>query len=141
MGAFSYIFANYLFLQCGQTFGSDFSPANLDLISQAVASWQKPFTLATLVTQHPHNLDKPKWCRLLKRHCSTAFLVAVTDSINTVVLYSQGLSVPTPHHVIIEDDIYVDIFDPDSIDQAIEASIRAVFILLEKSDLDRCQDP
>ena len=142
MGAFSYIIADYLFLQCGQTFGSDFSPANWEVIRQIWCVLAEAlFTDNTLRTKHRHYLDRLQWCRSLTGRRSSTFSVAVADSINTGVLDAQGLPVPTPHHVFVDDDIYLDVFDTVRVEQAISASIEAIFILLGKSDLDFRQDP
>ena len=46
-----------------------------------------------------------------------------------------------PHHVFVNDDIYLDVFDTVHVEQAISASIELIFILLGKSDLDLWQDP
>ena len=66
----------------------------------------------------------------LTGRCSNTFLVAVADSINTGILNAQCLPVLTPHHIFVDDDIYLDVFDTVHIEQAISASIEAIFILL-----------
>jgi hypothetical protein len=73
---------------------------------------------------------------LSKGHCSNTFSVAIADAINTGIIDAQGLPALTPHHVFVDDDIYLDVFDAVHVEQAISASIEAIFILLGKSDLD-----
>ena len=41
----------------------------------------------------------------------------------------------------MDDDLYSDIFDIERIEQAVAASIKAIFVLLGKSDLLSRQDP
>jgi hypothetical protein len=41
----------------------------------------------------------------------------------------------------VDDDVYVEIFDINRIEQAAAASIEAIFILLGHSQLERRQDP
>ena len=102
--------ADYLFLQCGQTFGSDFSPTNWEVIRQIWCVLAEAlFTDNTLQTKHRHYLDRLQWCHSLTGRCSNTFSVAVADSINTGILDAQGLPVPTPHHVFVDDDICLDI--------------------------------
>jgi len=54
---------------------------------------------------------------------------------------AQGLPVPTPHHVFVDDDIYLKVIDTVRVEQAISTSIEDIFILLGKSDLDLRQAP
>lgn len=48
---------------------------------------------------------------------------------------------PTPHHFFVDDNIYCDIFDLHCMQQAVAASIEAIYILLGDSDLSVWQDP
>ena len=59
MGAFSYILGDYLFLQCGLTFGADFSPASWEVIRQIVEQLAEGlFTDKTLPAKHRKYLDR-----------------------------------------------------------------------------------
>ncbi len=53
----------------------------------------------------------------------------------------DGSLQPTPHHLFVNDNIYADIFDSFCIQQAVVASIEAIYILLGESDLSKQQDP
>ncbi len=48
---------------------------------------------------------------------------------------------PTPHRCFVDDNIYCNIFDLYRIQQAVAASISAIYILLGDSDLMTPQDP
>ena len=43
MGAFSYILGDFMFLQCGLTFGSDFSPANWEVVRRIAEQLAEAF--------------------------------------------------------------------------------------------------
>jgi len=83
-----------------------------------------------LLTKHSHYLDRLQWCCSLTGHHGNNLSVAVVDSINTGILVAQGLPVRTPHHVFLDHDIYLDVFDTVHVEQAISTSIEAIFILL-----------
>ena len=65
---------------------------------------------------------------------------AIKDNINTGVFDVNGHPVATPH-LVVDDDIYIDIADVARFECAMAAGIKAIFILLGKSDLTRRQDP
>ena len=54
---------------------------------------------------------------------------------------TNGKLVNTPYAFFVDDDIYSGVFDVDRIEQAVAASIEAIFVLLGKSDLLARQDP
>ena len=57
------------------------------------------------------------------------------------MLIDIGNPVPTPHGIYVDDDIYLDVADPRRFEQAIAASIEAIFILLGESNTALRQDP
>ena len=62
MGAFSYILGNYLFLQCGLTFGSDFSPANWEVVRRIAEQLAESlFSDTSLRQKHRKYLDRLVW--------------------------------------------------------------------------------
>ena len=61
--------------------------------------------------------------------------------MNRRVLDSKRHPVPTPHKFFVNDGIYLDVYNFSRIEQAIAASIKAIFILLSKSNLNRRRDP
>ena len=65
---------------------------------------------------------------------------AKADSINQGVLDAKGQPVNTPHDLFVDDDVYAEVFQKGRIEQAIAASIEAIFILLGESDLILRQD-
>ncbi len=69
------------------------------------------------------------------------FTPATRDSRNTGARLPDGSIRPPPHHLFVDDDIYADIFDSYSTQQAVAASIKAIYILLGESDLSKRQDP
>ncbi len=142
MGAFSFVIDTILFLQCGLTFGSNFSPANWEPICHIAEQLAMAlFNNNTLQEKHKHHLDKLQWDISLGNHKRRRFTPAARDSQNPGVRLPDGLLRPTPHHLFVNDDIYADIFDSYPIQQAVVASIEAIYILLGDSDLSQWQDP
>ena len=59
MGAFSYILGDFLFLQCGLTFGSDFSPANWEVMRRIAEQLAEAFFEdKSLVKKHRKCINK-----------------------------------------------------------------------------------
>ena len=52
----------------------------------------------------------------------------------------DGSVAPTPHYFFVDDGCYAEVFAKDRIEQAVAASIEAVFLLLGESNLDHRQD-
>ncbi len=62
MGASSFVIDTILFLQCGLTFGSDFSPANWEPIQQIAEQLVTAlFNEHTLQEKHKHHLNNLQW--------------------------------------------------------------------------------
>jgi hypothetical protein len=142
MGAFSYIIADQLFLSCGQPFGADFCPANWEVVRQVLEKLATSlFHDDSLRDKHRKYLDRLKWDRSLGKTSAAHFAKAVRDPNIPPPRTSWGALAPTPHHVYVDDGIYVDWFDVIRIKRAATASIEAIFILLGPSALDRRQDP
>jgi hypothetical protein len=140
MGAFSFIIGDILFLQCGLTFGSDFSPANWEVLRRIAEQLaEKLFSDSSLPIKHRKYLDRLIWDVSLGN--ITPLTPASPDTLNTGVLDADGNPVNTPHDFFVDDGVYAEIFDKARIEQAIAASIEAIFILLGHSDLDCRQDP
>ena len=57
------------------------------------------------------------------------------DALNQGVLNKTGNPVHLPHHIYIDNDIYLDVTNKVCFEQAIAVSIEAFFILLGTSDL------
>ena len=58
------------------------------------------------------------------------FSPAVADSINRGVLDENNNQVNTPHAFYVDDDVYSDLYDTPQVEQAVAASIEAIFTLL-----------
>jgi hypothetical protein len=141
-GAFSYILADHLFFQVGLAFGADFSPANWEAVRRVQSALaEKLFFDTTLVEKHRAVLDKINWCRSLGSRHTPRFTPAIRDALNPGVHDNTGNPVPTPHGIYVDDDIYLDIADTRRFEQAIAASIEAIFILLGESNTALRQDP
>ena len=141
MGAFSHILGEFLFLQCGLTFGSDFSPASWEVIRRVAEQLAEAFfDDKSLRKKHWKHLDQLRWDRTLGRSQS-GFVPANACGLNKGVLDNDGNPVNTPHAFFVDDDLYSDVFDIERIAQAIAASIKAIFVLLGESDLLSRQDP
>jgi hypothetical protein len=141
-GAFSYILADYLFFQIGLAFSADFSPANWESVRQAqwaLAEWL--FFDTSLVIKHHTVLDKIKWCHSLGGKKWPRFTRAFCDALNQGIFDEHGNPALTPHGVYIGDDIYLDVANKHQVEQAIAASIEAIFMLLRESSTALHQDP
>ena len=142
MGAFSFIIGQILFLQCGLTFGADFSPANWEVprrIAEQLA--EALFQDKSLPVKHRKYLDRLIWDVTLGSPINEPLTPASPDTLNTGVLDRDGNPINTPHHFFVDDGVYAEIFDKIRIEQAIASSIEAIFILLGHSDTSRRQDP
>ncbi len=142
MGAFSFVINTILFLQCGLTFGSDFSPANWEPVRRITEQLAMAlFNDNTLQEKHKKHLDKLHWDNSLGNRKQQRFTLATRDSQNSGVQLPDGSLRPTPHHLFVNNDIYCDVFDSYRIQHAVAASIEAIYILLGDSDLSQRQDP
>lgn len=142
MGAFSFIIADTLFLACGLPFGTDFSPANWEVVCQLIeVVAQRLFPDGTLLPKHAKYIQQLHFDRCLGKPTSLPFTRTVPDGFNHGVRDEHGEDSDTPHHTYVDDDIYADIWDRVWIKQAVLASIEAVFLLLGHSDLHKRQDP
>jgi hypothetical protein len=142
MGAFSYIIADKLFLSCGLPFGTDFSPANWEIVRQILEQLATAlFQDTSLRQKHAKYLKLLHYDRASGKTKHLTFTRAVPDACNPGVIDAAGLLEDTPHHTYVDDDVYVEIFDINRVEQAATASIEAIFILLGHSELERRQDP
>ena len=141
MGAFSYILGRYLFLQCGLAFGADFSPASWEVIRRIAEQLAHAlFKDKSLRAKHRKYLDRLKWHPTLGSR-KAKHTPARRCSQNPGVVDKDGVPEDTPHAFYVDDDLYAELFDRERVEQAIAASIEAIFILLGESNLDLCQDP
>ena len=143
MYAFSYIIDNLSFLQCGLTFGSDFSPASWEVLRQIIDLLAElMFDDKTLHTKHRKHLDRMQWQQSLGSK-KARFNVATPNNINKGALDKDGNAANTPHDIFVDDAIYVNVPEPthERVEQAAAASIEAIFTTLGDSDLASRQDP
>lgn len=141
MGAFSYILGDYLFLQCGQSFGSVFSPANWEIVRRVAEQLAEAYYEDdSLKEKHRKYLDKLQWQSSLG-DLHARFTRAKQCSINQGVKGPDGVDSNTSHHFFVDDDLYAEVFNIERIETAIAAGIAAIFTLLGESDLQSRQDP
>eukprot|EP00804_Cyclotella_cryptica_P019196 CCRYP_006111-RA/>CCRYP_006111-RA protein AED:0.13 eAED:0.35 QI:0/0/0/1/0/0/2/0/649 len=138
-GAFSYIVADNLFLCCGLTFGSDFSPASWEVCRTAEQMAQRLFADPTLAAKHAEQLSKLQWGKYLGKDATYA--QAWPCKTHNGVLGEEGTPHHTPHHYFVDDGVYAEVYDRPRILRAAAASIETIFRLLSESDLRRRQDP
>jgi len=69
------------------------------------------------------------------------FTQAFRNAINQGVCDTAGTPSPTPNWIYVNDDIYLDVANTRRFEQAIAASIDAIFILLGDSNTALRQDP
>ena len=140
--AFSFVIFNHLWIQIGLAFGSDFSPANWEGVRRVIEQLaQGLFQDSSLREKHRQYLDKLQWDPSLDSSATKRFVPAFPDSQNQGVLDDDGVPVDTPHHVFVDDDIYADVYFRERVEQAVAASIEAMFITLGESDLTFRPDP
>ena len=140
VGAFSFIIADILFISCGLTMGSDFSPQTWEVprrMAEQIA--EKLFNDKSLVEKHRKYLDQLNWSKKLGK--GTNFVPAHANDVHKGVMGEDGMPVNTPHHFFVDDDVYAEVYDVGRIEQTIAAGIEALFLLLGESDLAKRQDP
>jgi hypothetical protein len=92
--------------------------------------------------KHKQYLDQLVFDRALgKDKRARTFAKAKRDSLNPGVLTAAGHPTDTTHNFYVDDDVYSEIWAQERVEQAVAASIEAVFILLGPSDLKHRQDP
>jgi hypothetical protein len=142
MGAFSFIISDILFLQCGLTFGSDFSPASWEVLRRIIELLAETlFKDNTLHTKQRACLDSMQWQGGLGS-CKARYAVATKDSINTGVLTKDGTPVSTPQDMFVDDMVYADVFQPtrERVEQAAAANIESIEQTVGTSDIQSRQD-
>ena len=142
MGAFSYVIAETLYLSCGLTMGSDFSPAVWEIcrcLAEQLAT--SLFADDSLVSKHRIYLDQLQWSKKLGKIKPNEIIPAQTCSKYKGVLDIQGKPEMTPHHLFVDDDIYAEVFDVKRVERCAAAGIESLFILLGKSAVNVRQDP
>ena len=140
MGAFSYIVADILYLSCGLTFGSDFSPQTWEVprrMAEQLAT--NLFKTKGLEEKHRQHLDKLTWSKKLGKRAN--FTQAHKSITHQGVLDKNGEPSDTPHHLFVDDDVYADVYDVDRVEQTVACGIEALFRLLGESDLSKRLDP
>ena len=143
MGAFSYVINGILFLQCGLTFGADFSPPNWEIPRRVIEQLATSlFNDNTLRDKHRTYLNMLSWDPLLGK-AKKLFTPAKADSKNRGVRSVDGTDSNTPHDLYVDDDVYAEVYHEDRIrvEQAIAAGIEAIFLVLSPSNLTERQDP
>ena len=142
IGAFSFIVFHQLWIQVGCTFGSDFSPSNWEGIRRTIEQLaQGLFSDNSLRDKHRQYLDLLQWDVSLDSKATKRFVPACPDSRNKGVRDSTGQPCNTPHHMFVDDAVYAEVYLRVRVEQAIAASIEAMFITLGRSDLAHMQDP
>jgi hypothetical protein len=100
------------------------------------------FDDASLRDKHRQYLDQLVFDRSLgKRGKRRTLTRAKREDINKGVLTSTGAPEKTPHNFYVDDDVYSELWAIERVEQAVAASIEAVFILLGPSNLKLRQDP
>ena len=141
-GAFSYVISNYLYLQCGLSFGSDFSPQNWEICRRIIEQLAtKLFDDKSLIHKHKAHLDKLMWGKRLGK--PAIFVQANPCNIHKGVLDANGQPVNTPHFYFVDDGLNGEVYEADRLRilQAIAASIEAIYLVLGESHLLHRQDP
>ena len=130
MPTFSIMVADFLFLQAALPFGVDFSPQSWEICRRIIEVLaERLFKDTNLRDKHRKYLDRIKFSPHLRkrlRKVTPAKQCRQRRGVRT----ASGTLKPTPHRLFVDDAIYVDIWDVVKIEQAIAASIEAIFVLL-----------
>ena len=103
MGAFSYIIGHLLFLQCGLTFGSDFSPASWEVLRRLIEELaQSLFKDTSLQEKHKKHLEKLNWSPDLGSK-NAKFTPAKADAKNQGIQHTDADPNCTPHYLLQQD--------------------------------------
>ena len=141
MGFFSYIINGILYLQCGQTFGSDFSPSNWEGPRRVIEQLAEAlFEDTSLREKHRHYLDKLKWNPALGT-ATQPFTPATADSTHTGVRKRDGTDKNTPQDMFVDDVVLAEVHLVPRVEQAVAASIESIFTVLGESCPEARQDP
>lgn len=142
VGAFASIVFEHVWIHVGATFGSDFSPANWECCRRVIEQLATSlFDDKSLRAKYRKYLDQLTWDPSLDSNKKKTFVPAFADSQNKGVFDQDGNPVSTPHAMFVDDDVYIEVYLRERVEQAIAASIEAIFITLGHSDLSRLQDP
>ena len=98
------------------------------------------FADKSLREKHRQYLNRLQWKKDLGNK-RAGFSPAKIDTLNKGVMDAEGNPAHTPHYFYVDDDVYSECFDIERIEQAIAASIEAIFILLGYSDLHLRKGP
>lgn len=141
MGFFSYIIDGILYLSCGQTFGSKFSPSNWEVPRRVIEQLAESlFSDSSLREKHRGYLDQLRWHPALGR--STApFVPAKADTTHKGVRREDGTDDNTRQDTFVDDIVMAELFDVERVEQAVAASIEAIFIILGDPCQSARQDP
>ena len=97
-------------MQCGLTFGSDFSPAVWEICRRmAEIMAKKLFSDESLLRKHKQHLDKLNWGKNLGE--ATTYTQAQPCTIHNGVFDDQGNLVNTDHNLFVDDDIYAEVYN------------------------------
>jgi hypothetical protein len=112
VGAFSYIIAAFLYIQCGLAFGSDFSPQAWEPCRRMAEQLaEKLCQDDSLVIKHKQYLDQLQWGKKLGKARN---IVPATPCVkHQGVLDADGKPTNTPHFYFVDDGVFAEIFEPD----------------------------
>ena len=113
----------------------DLSPTNWEVLRKILEAVAKVlFNDDSLCTKHAQYINQMQYDRALGKGKPHTFAPAVQDELNPGTPTVKGYPPNTPHAYYVDDGIYMDIYDETRIQQAIAASIEAIFLLLGDSD-------
>ena len=103
--AFAIVIAEYLFLPCGQTFGSNTSPQEYEVIAQVRAIIAEALSRGHdhLIAKHKTILEKVQFSP--PPSATTIFVWAIADLIYHGVLSPSSISVNTPHNPFVNNTL------------------------------------
>ena len=140
--AFAFIIDDILFIPCGLTFGSDFRPVSWEVLRRIIEHLaEKLYEDKSLRAKHRKYLDRLTWQRSLGSS-KARFTPATADALNTGVIHNNSKD-NTQQDMFVDDMFFAEVFniDRERIEQAIAASIEAIFRTLGESALSKRQDP
>ncbi len=130
-GAFGFLDGGYFTLATAMVFGSTASASSWEPFQRTIQALSVVYAHRyDLIDKHRKFLDMISWAPLNQ---APDLVKAFPCSINTVVLNDQGMKVPLPARIYIDDALTL-ATSKESMEQVLAASIKAIFVVMGAPD-------
>jgi hypothetical protein len=135
-GAFGFLAGGYFNLATAMVFGSTASKSSWEPFRHAIQSLSVVYAHChDLIDKHRKFLDMISWAPLNQ---APALAKAVPCLINTGVLNDQGMKVPLPVRIYVDDALTL-ATSKEIMEQVLAALIEAIFVVMGAPDTSVCQ--